>query len=70
MIEKHHFFSDKRQFSGDKSKVLHLEKKNQMHSHRIDGTGLNKSNCEKDLRILLHNHLNMCQLQLPKKLEG
>ena len=48
-------------FNGEKSEVLHLGKKNQMYRYSIGGTLLNSSNCERDLGVLVDNHLNMSQ---------
>ena len=36
------------QFSGRKSKVLHIGRRNQMHRYRIGGTWRNSSTCERD----------------------
>ncbi|KAM3822804.1 Golgi reassembly-stacking protein 1 isoform 4-T4 [Vipera latastei] len=58
---EHWALSNKMRFSGEKSKVLPLGKKNQMHRYSIGGTLLNTSNCERDLGVLVDNHLNMSQ---------
>lgn len=42
----------KMQFSSEKSKVLHLGMKNQLHKYGIGGTWMNNNNCETDLGIL------------------
>ena len=49
------------QFSGGKSKVLHLGRRNQMHRYKIGGTWLNSSTCERDLGVLVDHHLRMSQ---------
>ncbi|XP_058045180.1 uncharacterized protein LOC131201370 [Ahaetulla prasina] len=48
-------------FNSEKSKVLHLGQKNKMHQYRICGTLLNSSTCERDLGVLVDNHLDMSQ---------
>ena len=56
------------QFSGGKSMVLHLGRRNQMHRYRIGGTY--NSNYERDLVVLVDHHLRVSGssvMQLPRK---
>ena len=51
----------KMNFNGEKCKVLHLGRKNQMHHYRMGETCLGSSTCEKDLGVLVDHTLNMNQ---------
>ena len=48
-------------FSRDKCEVLHLGKRNQMHSYEIGDTWLSNTISEKDLGIVVDHKLNMSQ---------
>ena len=52
---------DKMNFNGEKCKVLHLSRKNQMHHCRMGETCLGSSMCENDLGVLVDHTLNMSQ---------
>ena len=52
---------NKMNFNGEKCKVLHLGRKNQMHHYRMGETCLGSSTCEKDLGVLVDHTLNMSQ---------
>ena len=58
---EHWALSNKMQFNGVKSKVLHLGRKNQMHRYKIGGTWLDSSTCERDLGVLVDHHLRLSQ---------
>uniref|UniRef100_A0A2D4L5K5 Uncharacterized protein n=1 Tax=Micrurus paraensis TaxID=1970185 RepID=A0A2D4L5K5_9SAUR len=48
-------------FNMEKSKVLHLGRKNQRYKYRLGETWLKNSNCERNLGVLVDNRLNMNQ---------
>ena len=46
-------------FNRDKCQVLHLEKRNQIHSYKMGDTWLSNTTNEKDLGIVVDHKLNM-----------
>ena len=46
-------------FNRDKCKVLHLGKRNHLHSYKMGDIWLSKTTSEKDLVILIDHKLNM-----------
>ena len=48
-------------FNRDKSKVLHLRKRNQLHIYKMGDTWFSKTVSEKDLRIVVDHKLNMSE---------
>ena len=51
--------SNRMKFSRNKCKVLHLGKRNQLHSYKMGDTWLSKTTSEKDLGIVVDHKLNM-----------
>ena len=64
---EHWALSNKMQFSGRKSKVLHLSRRNKMHRYRISSTWHDSSICERDLGVLVDHCLRMSQQCASKK---
>lgn len=60
-IQKGIDLPNKMHFFGEKSKILYLVKKSQMHKYRKKDIWLNSSNCERDLGVLVDSHLSMRQ---------
>uniref|UniRef100_A0A670YRH9 Membrane insertase YidC/Oxa/ALB C-terminal domain-containing protein n=1 Tax=Pseudonaja textilis TaxID=8673 RepID=A0A670YRH9_PSETE len=58
---EHWALSNKMKFNVEKSKVLHLGKKNPKYTYRLGETRLSSSSCERDLGVLVDNQLNMSQ---------
>ena len=53
--------NNRMKFNRDKCKVLHLGKRNQLHSYKMGDTWLSKTTSEKDLGIVVDHKLNMSQ---------
>ncbi|XP_061486439.1 uncharacterized protein LOC133386720 [Rhineura floridana] len=53
--------NNRMKFNRDKCKVLHLGKRNQMHSYKMGDAWLSSMTCEKDLGTVIDHKLNMSQ---------
>ena len=49
--------SNRMKFNGDKCKVLHLRKRNQLHSYKMGATWLSRTMSEKELGIVIDHKL-------------
>lgn len=46
-------------FNVVKNKISHLDKNNQIYRYKLGETGFNRSTCDRDLSVLMEDHLNM-----------
>ena len=53
--------NNRMKFNRDKCQVLHLGKRNQMHSYKMGDTWVSNTTNEKDLGIVVDHKLNMSQ---------
>ena len=53
--------SNRMKFNREKCKVLHLRKRNQLHSYKMGYTWLSKTTSKKNLGIVIDHKLNMSQ---------
>ena len=53
--------SNRMKFSREKCKILHLRKRNPLHSYKMGETWLSKTTSKKDLGIVVDQKLNMSQ---------
>ena len=59
--------NNRMKFNRDKCQVLHLGKRNQMHSYKMGDTWLSNTTSKKDLGIVVDHKLNISVMWLQKK---